>query len=313
MIEISDNIGAIIAASVSGFSAIICAVINYYAIIKTKAKSMPEAGKKSTIPTEIKSTIEKKTKKPYLKRIADREKKWIKVISIIVPYIILSIIIWPAFFAIINIVIIIPVITIILSVIWPIKPFTSMIAVMSLHPINIYLGEFLIKTNYFYLQGSSTVTRETNKYFSSSWAHTHLEIFLLIIAINIIIVGAICHWKIKTEKGKQIKITEHEKKWISVMCALAPWLIFSPFLWDMYGFNLVLIIPVVTIALSVFIAIKPIIAVSIIFILHLLNLLLGVTVSGISNSDLLLNLVIFLLIVTGNILAAGIICRRQIR
>jgi len=84
----------IIASLISAISTIIVALINNITILKTRAKS--------------KAQKVKKTKKPFLKRIARRNKRWSIIICVfLVPWIIISNIILP-YFAVFNLYIIIP-------------------------------------------------------------------------------------------------------------------------------------------------------------------------------------------------------------
>jgi len=164
----------IIAALISAISAIIVAWINVSA--KKKPKPTVKSVKTEALPTptaDIKpSTIEIRT--------AVNWKLWIRSMYLFVVYIvILSPLANTSRIATAvsstNLVLVIPVVTLIMSATWDINPLTAISVVLTLHALNLFI---------IWLTETKTVM------YSST-----LALVLLIFFLNALVVGAICRWR----------------------------------------------------------------------------------------------------------------------
>ena len=186
---------AVWASLISAISAIIVALINYYGIIKTKTRCVHKR----------KPKLSRKMETPVFIEIGINERRWIMIMCIFIPWLIFSPILLGISMGIFNLFIIIPVFTVILAMVYPIKPLTAVFAVVAVHPLNLYLTEFVFRFN----PGNNS--RAATSYYkpiiyefsnslassSQSFIMNDLPWILLIILINIVIIYMVCRYRIK--------------------------------------------------------------------------------------------------------------------
>jgi len=174
----------ILVALIGAISAIIIALINCYGPVMTKNRKSRKKGKKQS--GEKKISMQKK--------LGDNEKCWIMIMLLFVPWIIVSPFLYGWLIGLLNIFILIPIVTVIIAIVKPIKLGIAVFSVLALHSFNLYLTEYAYQS----ITGLVELVSDASKaYYSSLIATGFFPYFLTIILGNILIIFAINRYRIR--------------------------------------------------------------------------------------------------------------------
>jgi hypothetical protein len=182
---------AILVALISAVSAIIVALINCYGLIKI---NMSRSRKREREPS-------REMKSPTLIKLGDNEKCWIMIMFIFLPWIIVSSIFYGWFVGLFNVYILIPVVTVVLVIVKPIKLGTVVFSVLAIHSLNLYMTEFAFR--YRPAAGVIVLFSSSFRAYYSSLILSGLPSFLVVILGNILIIYAINRYRMKRKHRRK--------------------------------------------------------------------------------------------------------------